>query len=173
MRSVPLKRTKEVEERLMTALEMANAQLRVIIGHEDEPLKIRAYQGKRMKIVQMMNELGISLKRDITAAINEVANDVASTEQDATNDLLLEHDDANLMVDFTEIPRQTADLLAQRYDVDGLRISSTIWAQSQVGEIENVVLSGIARGQSAAEMSNQLSQFMLGGGTGMGTSVQA
>ena len=66
MRSVPLKRTKEVEERLMTALEMANAQLRVIIGHEDEPLKIRAYQGKRMKIVQMMNELGISLKRDIT-----------------------------------------------------------------------------------------------------------
>jgi len=173
MRSVPLKRTKEVEERLMTALEMANAQLRVIIGHEDEPLKIRAYQGKRMKIVQMMNELGISLKRDITAAINEVANDVASTEQDATNDLLLEHDDANLMVDFTEIPRQTAYLLAQRYDVDGLRISSTIWAQSQVGEIENVVLSGIARGQSAAEMSNQLSQFMLGGGTGMGTSVQA
>ena len=126
-----------------------------------------------MKIVQMMNELGISLKRDITAAIYEVANDVASTEQDATNDLLLEHDDANLMVDFTEIPRQTADLLAQRYDVDGLRISSTIWAQSQVGEIENVVLSGIARGQSAAEMSNQLSQFMLGGGTGMGTSVQA
>ena len=132
MRNLPLKRTKEVEERLMTALEMASAQLRVIIGQEDEPLKIRAYQGKRMKVVQMMNELGISLKRDITSAISEIANDVASTEQDATNDLLLENDEANLMVDFTEIPRQTADLLAQRYDVDGLRISSTIWAQSQV-----------------------------------------
>jgi len=173
MRNVPLKRTKEVEERLVTALDMANAQLGSIIGRTDNPLSIKVYQGKRMKVVQMMNELGISLKRDITSAINEVANDVAFTEQDATNDLLLEHDDANLMVDFTEIPRQTADLLAQRYDVDGLRISSSIWAQSQVSEIENVVLSGIARGQSARDMSNQLSQFMLGGGTGMGTSVRA
>ena len=173
MRNVPLKRTKEVEERLMTALEMANAQLGSIIGRTDNPLSIKVYQGKRMQVVQMMNELGISLKRDITSAISEIANDVAFTEQDATNDLLLENDDANLMVDFTEIPRQTADLLAQRYDVDGLRISSSIWAQSQVSEIENVVLSGIARGQSARDMSNQLSQFMLGGGTGMGTSVRA
>ena len=173
MRSVPLKRTKEVEERLITALEMATAQLGSIIGRTDNPLSIKVYQGKRMKVVQMMNELGIRLKRDITSAISEVANDVAFTEQDATNGLLLEHDDANLMVDFTEIPRQTADLLAQRYDVDGLRISSSIWAQSQVGEIENVVLSGIARGQSARDMSNQLSQFMVGGGTGMGTSVRA
>ena len=157
----------------MTALEMANAQLGSIIGRTDNPLSIKVYQGKRMQVVQMMNELGISLKRDITSAISEIANDVAFTEQDATNDLLLENDDANLMVDFTEIPRQTADLLAQRYDVDGLRISSSIWAQSQVSEIENVVLSGIARGQSARDMSNQLSKFMLGGGTGMGTSVRA
>ena len=110
MRNVPLKRTKEVEERLVTALDMANAQLGSIIGRTDNPLSIKVYQGKRMKVVQMMNELGISLKRDITSAINEVANDVAFTEQDATNDLLLENDEANLMVDFTEIPRQTADL---------------------------------------------------------------
>ena len=173
MRSVPVKRTKEVEERLMTALQIATSQLRVIIGQEDEPMKVRAYQEKRMKVVQMMNELGISLKRDITSAISDVVNDVASTEQDATNDLLLENDDADLMVDFTEIPRQTIDALAQRYDTEGLRISSNIWAQAQIGEIENAVLSGIARGQSAKAMSDQLTQFILGGGTGMGTSVQA
>ncbi|HIC13810.1 MAG TPA: hypothetical protein EYO83_01580, partial [Gemmatimonadetes bacterium] len=59
MRTIPIKKTKEIEERLETTLLMADSQLRSLIGQSDKPLAIRAYQQKRMRIVQMVNELSI------------------------------------------------------------------------------------------------------------------
>jgi len=172
MRSIPIKKTREIEERLETSLLMADSQLRSIIGNEDEPLKIRAYQQKRMRIVQMVNELSIVSNQVVSEAIMDVANQVANTQQEATNDLLIENNDANLMLDLSDVPRLTLEGLEQRYHIETLKISSNVWAQKQIREIETVITAGIARGQPAEEMSNQLSEFVLGGGVGMGQSLK-
>jgi len=172
MRSIPIKKTREIEERLETSLLMADSQLRTLIGNEDKPLAIRAYQQKRMRIVQMVNELSIVSNQVVSEAIMDVSNQVANTQQEATNDLLIENDDANLMLDLSDVPRLTLEGLAQRYHIETLKISSNVWAQKQINEIETVITAGIARGQSARSMSNQLSQFVLGGGVGMGQSLK-
>ena len=51
-------------------------------------------------------------------------------------------------------------------------MSSNVWANKQINEIETVITAGIARGQSARSMADQLSQFVLGGGVGMGQSLK-
>jgi len=172
MRTIPIKKTKEIEERLETSLLMADSQLRSLIGQSDKPLAIRAYQQKRMRIVQMVNELSIVSNQVVSEAIMDVANQVANTQQEATNDLLIENDDVNLMLDLSDVPRLTLEGLEQRYHIETLKISSNVWAQKQIREIETVITSGIARGQSARSMSNQLSEFVLGGGVGMGQSLK-
>ena len=172
MRSIPIKKTREIEERLETSLLMADSQLRSLIGNEDKPLAIRAYQQKRMRIVQMVNELSIVSNQVVSEAIMDVANQVANTQQEATNDLLIENDDANLMLDLSDVPRLTLEGLAQRYHIETLKISSNVWANKQINEIETVITAGIARGQSARSMADQLSQFVLGGGVGMGQSLK-
>ena len=172
MRSIPIKKTREIEERLETSLLMADSQLRSLIGNEDKPLAIRAYQQKRMRIVQMVNELSIVSNQVVSEAIMDVANQVANTQQEATNDLLIENDDVNLMLDLSDVPRLTLEGLAQRYHIETLKISSNVWANKQINEIETVITAGIARGQSARSMADQLSQFVLGGGVGMGQSLK-
>ena len=80
----------------------------------------------------MVNELSIVSNQVVSEAIMDVANQVANTQQEATNDLLIENDDVNLMLDLSDVPRLTLEGLAQRYHIETLKISSNVWANKQI-----------------------------------------
>src|SRR3990172_7282890 len=111
LRTFPLKRTREIEERLDTSLRMAWAQLDEIIyqSRKGGILNRRLFEARRANITALINELAISLKRDLMNATQDVAQQVAFTRQDATNQLLLEQG-LSLITDFSSVPQQTLEL---------------------------------------------------------------
>ena len=163
LRTIPLKRTRAIEERLDTAMRMAAAQLDDLIrqSKRGNALDRQLWGERRANLTSLINELAVNLKREITTATSEVAQQIAGVRQDETNQLLREQG-LPLVVDFSEIPRQTLELLAQRIDVEGLKVSSQIWAQNQIKSIENEVLSAIARGTSADELALRLRGYLIG-----------
>jgi len=163
LRAIPLKRTRAIEERLDTALRMAATQLDDLImqSKRGNALDRQLFEARRMNLTSFINDLSVNLKREMMTATNEVAQQVAGVRQDETNQLLREQG-LPLVVDFSEIPRQTLEFLAQRIDVEGLKVSSQIWAQNQIKSIENEVLSAIARGTSADELGRRLRVHLLG-----------
>jgi len=162
-RTIPLKRTRAIEERLDTALRSAWVELDALIRQStvDDKVRRNLWIARQSEITRLINELAISLKRDIVEGSREVAFMVSSEREALTNTLLAEAG-LPLVADFTQVPQLTLELLAQRMDIEGLKLSANIWASNQLEAINSTVLSGIARGQSAQAMGIDLRAFMLG-----------
>ena len=173
LRYAPLKRTAETEERVLTALQTAADQLKRLIGNTDSPLTKKFYNRRRLQVAALMNQLAIGLKKDISDQVQAIADEVAAIMQEETNDLLQENLRADVVADFTQVPREVLNWSADRQDREGLKLSASIWADNQTNQIESVLLAGIARGESARNLSLKLEQFVLGGGQGMGDSVRS
>ena len=173
LRYAPLKRTAETEERVLTALQTAADQLKRLIGNTDSPLTKKFYNRRRLQVAALMNQLAIGLKKDISDQVQAIADEVAAIMQEETNDLLQENLRADVVADFTQVPREVLNWSADRQDREGLKLSASIWADNQTNQIESVLLAGMARGESARDLSLKLEQFVLGGGQGMGDSVRS
>ena len=173
LRYAPLKRTAETEERVLTALQTAADQLKRLIGNTDSPLTKKFYNRRRLQVAALMNQLAIGLKKDISDQVQAIADEVAAIMQEETNDLLQENLRADVVADFTQVPREVLNWSADRQDREGLKLSASIWADNQTNQIESVLLAGMARGESARDLSLKLEQFILGGGQGLGDSVRS
>ncbi len=173
LRYAPLKRTAETEERVLTALQTAADQLKRLIGNTDSPLTKKFYNRRRLQVAALMNQLAIGLKKDISDQVQAIADEVAAIMQEETNDLLQENLRADVVADFTQVPREVLNWSADRQDREGLKLSASIWADNQTNQIESVLLAGIARGESARDLSLKLEQFVLGGAKGLGDSVRS
>ena len=173
LRYAPLKRTAETEERILTALETASDQLKRLIGNSESPLSKKHYNQRRLQVAALMKQVAIGLKKDISDQVQAIADEVSSIMQDDTNQLLADNLRADVVADFTQVPRDVLNWVADRGDVQGLKVSANIWADYQINEIETVLLAGMARGESARNLSLKLEQFVLGGGQGMGDSVRS
>jgi hypothetical protein len=173
LRYAPLKRTAETEERILTALETAADQLKRLIGNSDSPLSKKYYNQRRLQVAALMKQVSIGLKKDISDQVQAIADEVAAIMQEETNDLLVENLRPDVVADFTQVPREVLNWAADRQDREGLKLSANIWADNQINQIETVLLAGVARGESARDLSLKLEQFVLGGGQGMGDSIRS
>jgi len=108
-----------------------------------------------------MAELGLDIKADIIQATNATATAVSSVRQDATNALLSEAA-SPLIVDFSEVPRRTAEVLAKTVDFERLKVSPAIWGNKQASIIRTAALDGQVRGESVADTARRLREFVLG-----------
>jgi len=175
-RAIPYKATEAVEARQLTALKMASAQLTDIIRQmtdsgdleQDEQVSRGLYLAKRMAIQSLMTQLGDGISGDISETVAAVTEETVSMMETITDKL----DDEDLdLSNFASIPQTVVQEYAHRSDVEGLKISPSIWAGHQTALIENKVLSALARGQSATSLAEDLQKFVLGGSEGMGQSV--
>lgn len=173
LRYAPLKRTAETEERILTALETAADQLKRLIGNSDSPLSKKYYNQRRLQVAALMKQVSIGLKKDISDQVQAIADEVAAIMQEETNELLVENLRPDVIADFTQVPREVLNWAADRQDREGLKLSASIWADNQINQIETVLLAGVARGESARDLSLKLEQFVLGGGQGMGDSIRS
>lgn len=163
-RNIPLTKSREVIEKLDEALRLAHVRLQMLIDQSTGSRgKVQRLQWERrqIRLARVMNELALELKADMITATSETVNEISSGQQAAANALLSEVE-STIAVDFTAVPQETLTLLAQRQDVEGFKFSANVWADNQTARINRDVLAGIARGESARDLSVRLRGFVLG-----------
>ena len=170
-RAIPFKATKSVQERQLTALKQATSQLTSLIDQiaDGEGKLVRGlYLAKKMSIQTLMNQLAEGISSDISESVASVTEETASLMADITEKL---GDDELDLSNFATVPQTVLQDYAHRADVEGLKISPSIWAGHQTALIENKVMTALTRGQSATTLAKDLQQFINGGSEGMGHSI--
>ena len=185
-RAIPFKASQAAEERQLMALEMASSQLTALIAQmtsdgqlideddltEGQKVVRRLFIAKREAIQDLMTQLGTGISGDISDTVKSVTEETTAFMEGLTEELLSEEDQEIDLSNFAGIPQTVMADYANRVDVEGLKISPNIWANSQTALIENQVMAAIVRGQSAISLARNLEKFVLGGSIGMGHSIR-
>ncbi|HOZ01849.1 MAG TPA: hypothetical protein PLG20_08525 [Candidatus Syntrophosphaera sp.] len=162
--------TWETLGRLQKAFEKAYEDVvRILAGIDGDPRLTARRQFWKMKGNQL-REIAEGLKNGFADALKDGMNlvtlNAAEVAELAETMLLTSHGfDAELVSpEFQTLPLAAVDHVWKRIGTDGLTLSDRIWnLEKHVWRrIDGIVISGIARGQSAVEMAKELQREILG-----------
>lgn len=128
-----------------------------------EPLERTVYESKRKGITKLANELGINLSNTIKSGITGFSKEAAKTQKDATQRYLNSEDYKADLEYYFLIPKEVLFNVVNRTWSDGFKFSDRIWRNTQHTKngINSILTAGIARGQSAVDMSMELKRFLV------------
>jgi len=162
--------TREALSRLQQAFEKAFEDVvRILAGIDGDPRLTAQRQFWKLKRDQL-REIAEGLKNGFADALkngmNLVTLNASEVAEMAETMLLTSHgfDAALVSPEFRTLPLAAMDHVWKRIGTDGLTLSDRIWnLEKHVWRrIDGIVLSSIARGQSAVEMAKELQRDILG-----------
>lgn len=161
--------TRETLTRLQQAFEKAYEDVvRILAGIDGDPRLTAQRLFWKLKRDQL-REIAEGLKNGFADALKDGMNlvtlNAAEVSELAETMLLTSHgfDAAMVSPEFRTLPLAAVDHVWKRIGTDGLTLSDRIWSlEKHVWKrIDGIVLSGIARGQSAVEMAKELQRDIL------------
>lgn len=162
--------TREMLHKLQLAFEKACEDVvRILAGIDGDPRLTAQRQFWKMKRDQL-REIAEGLNNGFADALKDGMNlvtlNAAEVSELAETMLLTSHGYDAVLVspEFRTLPLAAVDHVWKRIGTDGLTLSDRIWnLEKHVWRrIDGIVLSGIARGQSAVEMARELQRDILG-----------
>lgn len=162
--------TRETLTRLQQAFEKAYEDVvRILAGIDGDPRLTAQRLFWKLKRDQL-REIAEGLKNGFADALKDGMNlvtlNAAEVAEMAETMLLTSYgfDAALVSPEFRTLPLAAVDQVWKRIGTDGLTLSDRIWnLEKHVWKrIDGIVLSGIARGQSAVEMAKELQRDILG-----------
>ncbi|HOZ01924.1 MAG TPA: hypothetical protein PLG20_08905 [Candidatus Syntrophosphaera sp.] len=162
--------TRETLRKLQQAFEKACEDVvRILAGIDVDPRLTAQRQFWKLKQDQL-REIAEGLKNGFADALKDGMNlvtlNAAEVSELAETMLLTSHGfDAELVSpEFRTLPLAAVDHVWKRVGTDGLTLSDRIWnLEKHIWKrVDGIVLSGIARGQSAVEMAKELQRDILG-----------
>lgn len=161
-RTRALRRTDRTVERMMGMLGDAASEIMAtldIAPKANWTVRHRVMAGKLDTIQGVLVGLGNEYNQIVGAAVEETIQDVVGTRTRATA-ALAESNRRVIQRSFTRVPQAALRLYAQRIDAEGLKLSGSLWAKSQMQTIENTIGSAIARGERAGTLARRLEAFL-------------
>ena len=163
---VSLEMVRKLEQAFQKAYEDVN---RLLIGIDHDPRLTAQRQFWKVRKIQL-KEIAEGLRNGYADALREgmklVTINSAQISEMAETMLLTSHGYEAVLVSpaFRTLPLAAVDHVWRRIGTDGLTLSDRIWNLNKLvrQRTDAIVLSGIARGQSAVEMAKELQRDILG-----------
>lgn len=171
-----LRRSQTTVELMLKHLDLASADIMGILDIGPKPrtrkqiVTGRVMAGKLAEMRPIMTALGNEFNGMVRDGVEETVRDVTRTYTRATA-TLGEANERRIIASFTRIPTQVLESYARRLDTEGLKISGDLWAEEQMGLIQDRIGAAIARGQSAGQLAQELEQWLTEPEVGAKTSV--
>jgi hypothetical protein len=163
-RTRALRRTARTVETMMGLLNDAASDIMATLSITDKiatnPVTRRLMAGKLAAIQDRLTVLGEEYNGIVSGAVEETIDDVVTVRRSATA-RLGQANRAAIDASFLTVPEAALRLYAQRIDVEGLKLSGKLWAQSQMATIQRTVGASMARGESAGKLARKLEAFLL------------
>jgi hypothetical protein len=155
----------ESAKRTVKILEKAYRELTNLMNLSGpDKVSYSAYASKRAGIEsvlrQMTNEYNIATRASLYSTAADVKDIYAGLNEKLAKDVKLP---VNWRAAFTTVPGSAVNNVVNRVWNDGLTFSQRIWRMNQraVEGVNEILTSGIARGQSAVNMSKDLQNYLL------------
>jgi len=165
-RTRALRRSAQTDGTMMGPLEDAATGIMAILDVTDkiamDPVTRRLMAGKFAAIQDRLTALGEDYNGIVGGAVQETIDDVVTVRRSATT-RLARMNRAAIDASFLTVPEAALRLYAQRIDVEGLKISGRLWAQSQMSTIQRTVGAAIARGERAGTLAMKLEDYLTPG----------
>ena len=153
------------DKRTLKILEKAHKDLTLLMNMTGpEKVSYSVYASKRTAIDKaiavMVRDYGFSTRASIYDNAIDVRDIYSGLNEKLVKDSGVK---VNWSLAFTNVPRQATNNVISRVWNDGLTFSDRLWRlnTSAVKGVNEILSSGIARGQSAVNMSKDLQQYLL------------
>ena len=159
--------TDQTIAKITNALEKAYNDIERLIADLDgdprKKVKRILWKYKKDQLAVITDELHNGFAQSLKEGMTLSALQASSTAQVAER-MMLNGTDLTVSKEFALIPLQAVDSVWRRMDSKGLTLSDRIWnlKKHTKRRIDAIVLSGIARGQSAVDMAKELQFDILG-----------
>jgi hypothetical protein len=151
------------ERRIQLALSRAYDDLvRLLRLNSEDTVTRQLLLAKKAAMEERIYSLAVELNTANRLGIRRAAEDVTKTYTGITREFASSKGFA-LGHDFTRVPIEATRAVLGRVWADGQKYSDRVWRVSELAQngVKDIVTAGVARGQSAVDMSKNLQRFLL------------
>jgi hypothetical protein len=153
------------DSRIVSILERSYKDLESLLKlKEVDSLTYKSYAERKAAIGQLIRQLSTSVNVTTRLGIRSTAENVTDIYRTLTETYAKSQGFSfNWGVAFNTVPTQVIRTVAGRVWMDGMNFSDRIWRLDDFANkgVNDIVTSGISRGESAVNMSKRLRQYLM------------